>query len=268
MSSLTIFRLRAHAPCVVATLGKLVCGNNVGCSKCVNQLFTTHTAKCPLCNAEWKRDPQDSGNTSLWTGHCPNRALAGILNQNNQPTCSTTPAIKPNPRPINPPKSLSKKFLHTSIQLQNSLESSSLLKEIRNKIEVESKCRICWELSIGPIICSVCGNNVGCSKCVNQLFTHINPTAKCPLCNAEWKRDPQDSGNTSLWTGHCPNRALAEILNQINQPTCSNLPTIKPSPMPTKPPKSAISTQSMTSNTPRIISSQKPHNPQSAVSLD
>uniref|UniRef100_A0A915DC84 RING-type domain-containing protein n=1 Tax=Ditylenchus dipsaci TaxID=166011 RepID=A0A915DC84_9BILA len=123
--------------------------------------------------------------------------------------------------------------------LQNPTEHSTLLNEFKKKVESESKCQICWELSIGPIICCVCGNNVGCSKCVNRLFTSLNPTAKCPLCNAKWKRDPQDSGNTSLWTDHCPNRALAGILNQINQLTCSNLPTIKPSPVPSKPPKLA-----------------------------
>uniref|UniRef100_A0A915E774 RING-type domain-containing protein n=1 Tax=Ditylenchus dipsaci TaxID=166011 RepID=A0A915E774_9BILA len=111
-------------------------------------------------------------------------------------------------------------------------QSTSLLKQIGNKIEIESKCQICWELSIRPIICWICGNNVGCSKCVNKLFDTLNHTAKCPLCSAEWRRDPQDTDNTSLWTGHCLNRALAEILNQINEPTCSSLPESKPNNQP------------------------------------
>uniref|UniRef100_A0A915CV30 RING-type domain-containing protein n=1 Tax=Ditylenchus dipsaci TaxID=166011 RepID=A0A915CV30_9BILA len=108
---------------------------------------------------------------------------------------------------------------------------------LRSKIEIESKCQMCWDLSVGPIICNLCGNNVGCSKCVDGLFTTLNPTAKCPLCNADWRRDPQNMGNTSLWKGHCPNRALAGILNEIKQPTCSSIPAIQLNLMPSNPPE-------------------------------
>uniref|UniRef100_A0A915CWP3 Uncharacterized protein n=1 Tax=Ditylenchus dipsaci TaxID=166011 RepID=A0A915CWP3_9BILA len=48
---------------------------------------------------DWRRDPQNMGNTSLWKGHCPNRALAGILNEIKQPTCSSIPAIQLNLMP-------------------------------------------------------------------------------------------------------------------------------------------------------------------------
>uniref|UniRef100_A0A915CV26 RING-type domain-containing protein n=1 Tax=Ditylenchus dipsaci TaxID=166011 RepID=A0A915CV26_9BILA len=280
--------------CWELSIGPIICnlcGNNVGCSSCVDKLFTTlsPTAKCPLCNADWQRAPQDLANTSLWIGHCPNRALAGILNQMNQnldieePICSSIPTIKPLPVPCQAiPKSLPLKHfiwelgpfpdiipmilpscependitrkrldardfnvvlhtyplgeahnfvLHLYIlllpllfgyawltinqkkvleaqnncamdpnisRLQNNHESSTLLSEIKKKIEIEPKCQICWELSIRPIICNLCGNNVGCSSCVNKLFTTLSPTARCPLCNADWQRAPQDLTNSSF----------------------------------------------------------------------
>uniref|UniRef100_A0A915DEC0 Uncharacterized protein n=1 Tax=Ditylenchus dipsaci TaxID=166011 RepID=A0A915DEC0_9BILA len=125
---------------------------------------------------------------------------------------------------------------------QNATQFLTLLNEFKKKVETESKCQICWDLSIAPIICSLCGNNVGCSEV--------------------------EKGSTGFRQYLSLDRSLSQsspgwILNQINEPSCSNTSAIKPSPAPSSTPKSVIKPYSVIFNCPsRALAGALNHNNQ------